>query len=456
MKSLDAKLAEIKANPSSKSFILADAKDADMAFGVRAPGPRTYLSGRGARPAQFSPEVWTRGEFGYRNLPEFLDIIREITRQGKVDIMLMSAYVSEQLAIKEGLFRDSPVTPAARANDTTDVWAVRHGCYTREPSQPFRSASIDQIQCGEVKCYRDGSGDFPGANLGLYSITFVNDLDQDREALLWYKAFREEAERKGFRHFLEVFDPNVDSGVPSEKLGEFINDNILRILAGVPEAGRPDFLKIVYHGPKAMEELAQYDPNLVVGILGGGAGTTFDAFRLIHDAQKYGARVALFGRKINQAEHQLAFIEMLRLITDGQVGPSEAVRVYHGVLQSLGIRPHRPLDQDLQLTDQAMSYDGNASKRANATIVNNPLAARQTGNASDTSESAPRLRETPGAQPAESPRAGSSHPVSGGKSAEIGSDRDWPKRADGKPDFARMTPAQRVNYDEARLKRIFG
>lgn len=72
-----------------------------------------------------------------------------------------------------------------------------------------------------------------------------------------------------------------------------------------------------------MEELAQYDPNLVVGILGGSAGTTYDAFKLIHDAQKYGARVALFGRKINNAEHQLAFIEMLRLITDGKISPKK-------------------------------------------------------------------------------------------------------------------------------------
>src|SRR5689334_11104797 len=121
-KSLDAKLAEVKVNPSSRAFIIADAKDADMAFGVRAPGPRSYLSNRGERPAKFSPEVWTRDEYGYRNLPEFLDIIREVTKQGLVDIMLMSAYVTEQLAIKEGLFKDSNVTPAARANDTTDVW----------------------------------------------------------------------------------------------------------------------------------------------------------------------------------------------------------------------------------------------------------------------------------------------------------------------------------------------
>ena len=430
MKSLDAKLAEIKANRSSRAFIIADAKDADMAFGVRAPGPRGYLAKRGARPAQFSPEVWSRGEFGYRNLPEFLDIIREVTNQGLIDIMLMSAYVNEQLAIKEGLFKNSHVTPAARANDTTDVWAVRHGCYMAEPSQPFRSASIDHIQCGEIDCDRDGSGNFPGANLGLYSITYVNDLDQDREALFWYKEFREEAERKGFRHFLEVFDPNIDSGIAPEKLGEFINDNILRTLAGVPDSGRPLFLKIVYHGPKAMEELAQYDPNLVVGILGGGAGTTYDAFKLIHDAQKYGARVALFGRKINNAEHQLAFIEMLRFITDGKLLPEEAVRAYHGVLQGKGIKPHRSLEDDSKLTDQSMSYDGSAVRRATVEVRNNPLASRESSGSTARSDQS--------------------------LVTSTATNTDWPKRADGSPDFDRMTAPQRTAYHAARLNRVLG
>jgi hypothetical protein len=336
-----------------------------MAVCARAPGPRAYLSTRGERPARFSPEVWTRGEYGYRNLPEFLDIIREVVSQGFVDIMLMSAYVNEQLTIKEGLFRNSHVTP--------DVWAVRHGCYTGEPAQPFRSASIDQIQCGKIECDRSTS-DFPGANLGLYSVTFVNDLEQDRETLLAFKEFREEAERKKFRYFLEVFDPNVRSGIAPEKLGEFINDNILRTLAGVPESGRPAFLKIVYHGPRAMEELAQYDPNLVVGILGGSAGTTYDAFKLIHDAQKYGARVALFGRKINNAEHQLAFIEMLRLITESRITPEEAVRAYHAVLEAKKIKPRLPLEKDLELTDQAMSYEGSSSARSTVMVRNNPLS----------------------------------------------------------------------------------
>src|SRR5690242_10175341 len=372
-KSLDAKLAEIKAKPSSRAFIIADAKDADMAFGVKAPGPRSYLSARGERPGRFSPEIWSRAEYGYRNLPEFLDIIREVVHQGLVDIMLMSAYVNEQLTIKEGLFRNSHVTPAARANDATDVWAVRHGCYTGEPAQPFRTATIDQIQCGKLECDRTGDT-FPGANLGLYSVTFVNDLEQDRETLLAFKEFREEAERKNFRYFLEVFDPNVKTGVVPEKLSEFINDNIIRSLAGVPESGRPLFLKIVYHGPRAMEELAQYDPNLVVGILGGSAGTTYDAFKLIYEAQKYGARVALFGRKINNAEHQLAFIEMLRLITEGRIAPEEAVRAYHGILQVQKIQPKLPLEKDLELTDQTMSYEGTGSTRTTVALSTHPLS----------------------------------------------------------------------------------
>ncbi len=440
MKSLDAKLAEIRANPRTRTFILADAKDADMAFGVRAPGPRSYLAAPGARPAQFSPEVWTREEFGYRNLPEFLDIIREVVRQGLVDIMLMSAYVNDLLTIREGLFRDSPVTPAARANDTTDIWAVRHGSYAREPSRPFRSASIDHIQCGRVECDRRAE-DFPGANLGLYSVTWVNDLEQDHRTLLAYKEFREEAERKKFRHFLEVFDPNVDSGIPPEKLGEFINDHILRTLAGVPEAGRPLFLKIVYHGPRALEELCQYDPNMVVGILGGGAGTTYDAFKLIHDAQKYGARVALFGRKINHAEHQLAFIEMLRLITDGRITPEEAVRAYHGVLQAKGIRPHRPLEKDLELTDPAMSYGG---------------AGRTYVRVSPTPHPKPGTPEPKSPTDGLKPSVGNPPPPAASRAVPDGATPAWPVRSDGAPDFGRMTSAQRRAYDAWRLKRRFG
>jgi hypothetical protein len=213
----------------------------------------------------------------------------------------------------------------------------------------------------------ESGGGVSGADLGLYSVTFINDLDHDRDTLLAFKEFREEAERKNFRYFLEVFDPNTATGIASDKIGEFVNDMIIRMLAGVAGTGRPLFLKIAYHGPRCMEELAQYDPNLVVGILGGSAGTTYDAFKLIHDAQKYGARAALFGRKINHSEDQLAFIEMLRLITDGKISPEEAVRAYHGALQTRKIKPRLSLEEDLELTDQTLRCKGSAAARVTVT-----------------------------------------------------------------------------------------
>src|SRR5579872_1346359 len=341
-KSLDSKLAAIHADPSGcNEFILADAKDADMALGVGAPG--------------LSPERHDR-EHRYRTLEEYREQIRIITRSELVDIMLMSASTSDQLAIRERLFENSPVTPAARANDTTDIHILR-GSNLHEPAaRPFRTASLDHIQCGHLDCETDEKQ--RGANLGLYSVTFNNDVDLDRRTLEHFKLFREEAERKGFRYFLEVFDPNVPGAVAPDKLGEFINDAIARALAGVAAAGRPLFLKIVYHGPKAMEELVAYDPHLVVGILGGSAGTTLDAFQLLHDAKKYGARVALFGRKINNSECQLAFVEFLRLIADGHLEPEEAVKAYHGVLQKLSIAPRRPLSEDIVETAGSMSYGG--------------------------------------------------------------------------------------------------
>ncbi|MGH9677128.1 MAG: hypothetical protein ACRD36_08500, partial [Candidatus Acidiferrum sp.] len=117
----------------------------------------------------------------------------------------------------------------------------------------------------------------------------------------------------------------------------------------------------VYHGARAMEELVHYDPHLIVGILGGSAGTTYDAFKLLAEAKKYGARVALYGRKINNAENQLAFVQFLRLIADGEAEPEDAVRAYHGVLQKLGIRPHRSLADDMKLQTNVMNYSGNGT-----------------------------------------------------------------------------------------------
>jgi hypothetical protein len=349
-KSLDQKIADIRANPSgSKAFIIADAKDADMAFGITAPGQKRPMN----------PERVLKSEIRWKTLWEYRQQIRDVVQQGLIDIMLCSASNNEQLAITERLFEKSHITPAARANDATDIWVIRGAEYTQQPSRPFRTATIDHIKCGRIDC--DPEEPHIGADLGLYSVTFTNNLALDYETLRAFKEFREEAERKNFRYFLEVFDPNVDPGISPEMVDGFINDHIIRSLAGVTERGRPLFLKIVYRGPKAMEELAAYDPNLIVGILGGGAGTTYDAFKLIAEAQKYGARVALFGRKINNAEHPLAFIEMLRRIVEHEIAPEEAVKAYHGVLQAAGIPPLRKLADDMQLTSGITNYGGSSS-----------------------------------------------------------------------------------------------
>ena len=235
------------------------------------------------------------------------------------------------------------------------MWAVRGGKYpTDYPSRSFRTANICHIKYGKIT--EDCSQPFTGADLGLYSITFTNNIDWDFKALSDFHEFRLEAERKHFRYFLEVFNPNVNPGIPDKKVAGFLNDHIIRTLAGVTQVGRPVFLKIPYNGPGPLEELVAYDPKLIVGILGGSSGTTLDAFQLIHDAHKHGARVALFGRKINLSEHPLAFIELLRRIVDGEIPPVEAVKVYHSVLQKSEIRPQRSLQQDLLLTANKMSY----------------------------------------------------------------------------------------------------
>ena len=162
---------------------------------------------------------------------------------------------------------------------------------------------------------------------------------------------------------------------------QFINDTIARTLAGVTSRGRPLFLKMPYYGPRAMEALVRYDSSLVVGILGGSAGTTFDAFQMLWEAKKHGARAALFGRKINNAEHQLTFIQYLRRLADDELEPVEAVKAYHADLERLSIRPRRKLEQDLQPTPTGTSYDssgGGAARPAERGLPKEPDFSKMT------------------------------------------------------------------------------
>jgi len=333
---LEKKLQRIQKNPASREFILADAKDADMCWGVPSPGQ----TGRG-KAARF------------RTMPEFHAQIRQIVRQGIVDIMLASISTMSLLAHREKLFEQCDVTPAIRANDTSDIWCPRGGKYREHPSLSFATAHIEAAQHGSVVAKNKSK---PVVNLGLYSLTFNNHPEIDREALQAFKTFRADARRLGFDYFLEVFAPNVDAGIPPGEIPFFVNDHICRTLAGISLDDRPLFLKVPYFGPRALEELVAYDPSMVVGVLGGSSGTTLDAFELLADAQKYGARVALFGRRIKDAEDPLSFIAFMRRIVEGAITPAAAVKAYHAELKRQKIKPRRALADDLKSTHTETSY----------------------------------------------------------------------------------------------------
>jgi hypothetical protein len=121
------------------------------------------------------------------------------------------------------------------------------------------------------------------------------------------------------------------------------------------------------------------------------------------------------------------------LITEGVIEPLEAVHAYHGVLQAKGIKAHRSLDRDLQLTEQAMSYD-ETNKSKSTVVVSGETPKSGWGAKSHGSADASQTRGS-ASQPEKS---------------------DWPIKSDGKPDFAAMNSAQRRAYDRARLKRICG
>lgn len=324
---LDRKLRAIaERRDTPDDFVLADAKDADMGFGLTAAGT-----------VDGAP-VGMLGPGRYQTRDTYLDAMRAQATYGVIDILLTSASNGERLATDGSLPDD--VTLAIRANDTSDVWVGRGAGYAAMPSRPFRTVDLAAIR--------------PFTDLVLYSITFNNDLEADLVSLEAYAAFRREAASIGMRHFLEVFNPNAPSRLEPDEVAAFVNDSIVRALAGITSAQRPIFLKLGYNGADALRELTEHDPSLVVGIYGGTVGTTRDTFELLHRAHIHGARVALFGRKIQHAESQLHLVQLLRPVLRGELSPTDAVKAYHEALADAQLQPRRSLAEDLELTDRVL------------------------------------------------------------------------------------------------------
>ena len=82
MKRLDQKITNILHDPAgAKDFIIADAKDADIAFGVTAPGPAAGSRRHG----------YNESEGCWKTLDDYLAQIRAVIAQDIVDIVLLSA-----------------------------------------------------------------------------------------------------------------------------------------------------------------------------------------------------------------------------------------------------------------------------------------------------------------------------------------------------------------------------
>jgi len=321
------KMARIRAGQYRLGdFMIADAKDADLAGGVTAMGPRRDAGGK---------------IVGRRTRPEFHHQIRALIRQDVLDIMLASTATIETLT-QEGTFGDTRVLAAFRGNEATDAWVgIRGGRYREYAPLPYRGAALELAL----------------APICLYSLTYVNHAERDVASLEAYARFRSQARQQGLMHFLEVFNPNIDIGLAAADIPAFINDCIIRTLASLTRAERPEFLKVAYNGPDAFEELATHDPSIVVGVLGGGQGTHRDTFELLAQTERHGGRLALFGRKINAAEHQPSIISWMRRVVDRETTPREAVRGYHADLRQLGLTADRDLATDSQITEDVLRAD---------------------------------------------------------------------------------------------------
>ena len=320
---LDRKLGNIAAGRyTPDDFVLADAKDADMGFGLTAVGPVPGTTDGTVSPGR------------YRTRDSYLEAMRTLLDTGMLDIMLTSATNGERLAAV-GLPDD--VTLAIRGNDTTDIWLSRGATYRRQPSRPFRTVDLAAIA--------------PFCDLVLYSVTLNNDLEHDLATLEAYREFRQEASSLGVRHFLEVFNPNAPTDLEPAGVAAFVNDSTVRLLAGVTSSQRPLFLKMPYNGADPLAELIEHDPSLIVGVLGGTAGTTRDTFELLDRIQRYGGRVALFGRKIQGAESQSDLVSLMRPVLRDELSPADAVRAYHAALAEARVAPQRTLEADVEVTD---------------------------------------------------------------------------------------------------------
>jgi hypothetical protein len=359
----------------SGDFILADAKDADLApGGLPEPVARS----------QERPDA----TFPYRSREAFFDQIVELIEASPLDLMVLSPPAASELTGPRGPFHASNVSPSVRMLPGLGL---------------------------ATGLTLDDAGPIP-----IFGVGHCADRSPGAAELNAYEQFRREAGAARRRHILELYPACGCDGGPPRRTGEILSDRLIHSILEVPPAARPLLVQTPYYGPRLMEGMAACLPGVSVGVLGGPASTAFDAFQLLDESRRHGARAALFGRRIAAAEHQAAFVRLLDHVARGEASPAEAVHAYHGVLQGLRIRPLRELSEDLQ--PGARLFRGEETS-ATCVVV-------------------PEL------------------PYGGERSAAIANPKPAPAVArtayDDEPDFDRMTPQEKLEYNQRRRDRIFG
>ncbi len=132
----------------------------------------------------------------------------------------------------------------------------------------------------------------------------------------------------------------------------------------------------------------------------------------------------------------MAFVEFLRLIVDRVISPEDAVRAYHSVLAKLSIKPHRSLADDLELRTAVMSYGGGGTVTVPSGV---PGAAKKKDCGCGCGG---KKKEEPAAGPC-------------GCSGKNEAAKPTPA-AIVEPDFAQMSQAEKLAYNQRERDRIFG
>ena len=274
--------------------------------------------------------VWENGRPRPRRQPEFLQLLRDITSDGFVDGTLMTPADAERLAVDERFFESTPVTPMVRLNAETSIWSPRFGQYNRQYAQPFQTVTVKAEAPEAAYCTAVGAALECRVRIGLYSITLNNDVEADRRTLLSYLNFaREVGDHPQFDHFLEVFLPNVNlPGMDEERRGQYVADSIVRTMSYLQKHQRPRFIKTQYTNAANWRELCNFDPDLIIGALGGPRINTRKTLELAQNVVENGGRATLFGRTIFDDENPRAICRALREVLDRRMDASAAYALY--------------------------------------------------------------------------------------------------------------------------------